>query len=88
VQIGFDFKYKHNNRMRVSVVYKKQECDWRIHASLDAKKESIQIKAFKPSHQCWNQYENAKVDVEYIATKYMSSFKDDPTWTHMHYNIW
>lgn len=35
---GFDFKYKHNDSMRVTVVYKEQDCTWRIHASLDAKK--------------------------------------------------
>jgi len=49
-----DFKYKHNDRVRVSVVCKEQGqgCDWRIHASLDAKKESIHIKTFIPDHQC------------------------------------
>jgi hypothetical protein len=44
MQQGFDFKYEHNDRVRVSVACKEQGCDWRIHASSDEKKESIQIK--------------------------------------------
>jgi hypothetical protein len=50
VQHWFDFKYKYNDRMSVSVVCKEQDCDRRIHASFNAKKESIQIKTFKPDH--------------------------------------
>lgn len=86
VQHVFDFKYKYNDRMRVNAVFKEQDCDWRIYASFDMKKESIQTKAFKPDYQCGNQYENTRADVEYIATEYMSSFKDDPALTHMHCN--
>jgi hypothetical protein len=29
------------------VVFKEQDCDWRIHASFDMNKESIHTKAFK-----------------------------------------
>jgi hypothetical protein len=82
---GFDFKYKYNDRVRVRVsAFCKDEgegCKWRIHASLDAKKESIQIKTFRPDHQYGNQYENTRADVQFLATKYMPDFKDDPTWT-------
>ncbi|XP_062170398.1 uncharacterized protein LOC133876128 [Alnus glutinosa] len=69
--------------VRVSAVCKEQGegCELRIHASLDAKKESIQIKTFRLDHQCGNQYENTMVDVQFLATKYMPDFKDDPTWT-------
>jgi hypothetical protein len=38
VQNVFDFKYKHNDSMRVTAVCKEQDCTWRIHASLDANK--------------------------------------------------
>jgi hypothetical protein len=67
----------------VTAVCKEQgaSCDWRVHASLDAKNESIQIKTFIPDHQCENQYENKRCDVEFLATKYMPDFKGDPTWT-------
>jgi hypothetical protein len=43
VQHVFDFKFKHNDRGRVTAVCKEQDYTWRIHASLDAKKEAIQI---------------------------------------------
>ncbi len=38
VQHEFDFKYKHNDRVRASAVCNKQDCDWRIQASFNAKK--------------------------------------------------
>jgi hypothetical protein len=81
VQHGFDFKYKHNDCVRVSAVCKEKYCIWRIHESLDAKKKSTQIETFVLDHQCENQYQNSRADVEYIATQYMPSFLDDPTWT-------
>lgn len=81
VQNSFDFKYKHNDRIRVTAVCKDEACSWRIHAAVDAKRESIQIKTFIPAHQCGNRYENTRADVEYLSKKYMSNFKDDPTWT-------
>jgi hypothetical protein len=64
MQHEFDCKYKHNDRVKVSAVCKEQGCDWRIHASFDAKKESIMRKIFKPDHQCGSQYENTRADVE------------------------
>jgi hypothetical protein len=50
VQHEFDFKYKHNDRVRVTAVCKEQDYIWRIHGSLDAKKEATQIKTFVPDH--------------------------------------
>jgi hypothetical protein len=55
MQYGFDFKYKHNDRVKVTTVCKEQDCTWRIHASLAAKKEAVQIKTFVPDHQCYGQ---------------------------------
>jgi hypothetical protein len=55
---------------------------------LDAKKELIQIKTFKLDHQCRNQYENTKADVEYLATQYMIDFKDDSIWTSYALQQW
>jgi hypothetical protein len=81
VQHEFNFKYKHNDRLRVTAVCKEQDCTWRIHVSLDAKKEAMQIKTFVPNHQCGNQYETKRADVEFLVAKYTPDFKDDPTWT-------
>jgi hypothetical protein len=63
VQNGFDFKYKHNDSVRVIAVCKEQDCTWRVHASLDTKKEAIHIKTFVPDHQCRNQNENKRAGV-------------------------
>jgi len=38
VQHEFDFKYKHNDRVRASAVCNKQDCDWRIQASFMQRK--------------------------------------------------
>jgi hypothetical protein len=52
MQNQFDFIFKHNDNVRVSAVCKEVGCQWRILASLEAKKESIQIKTFKPELEC------------------------------------
>jgi len=52
VQNQFDFKLKQSDKVRVSAVCKEVGCQWRILASLEAKKESIQIKTFKPELEC------------------------------------
>jgi hypothetical protein len=46
---------------------------------MDARKESMQSKTFKPEHEYGNQYKNMRVDAEYLSVKYVSNFKDDPT---------
>jgi hypothetical protein len=40
VQHEFNFKFKHNDRGRVTAICKEQDCTWRIHVSLDAKKRA------------------------------------------------
>jgi hypothetical protein len=34
-----------------------------------------------PNHVCSNQYENTRTDVELLACKYKTNFKDNSTWT-------
>lgn len=81
VQNEFDYLYKHNDKGRVSTICKERHCSQRIHAFIDAKRTSIQIKIFYPIHICGNHYENSRCNVEYLVHAYKSSFKDDPIWT-------
>ncbi|XP_059454997.1 uncharacterized protein LOC132185210 [Corylus avellana] len=81
VQNGFDYNYKHNDFGRVSAICRETHCAWRIHASIDATRNCIQIKTFYLTHTCGNQYENTRYDVYYMICTYKKDFKDDPTWT-------
>jgi hypothetical protein len=74
VQNDFDYFYKHNDKGRVSAICREKHCSWRIHASIDAKRTSMQIKIFYPMHVCGNHYENTRYDVEYLICTYKSSF--------------
>jgi len=94
IQNRFDFVYKHNDRVRVTAVCK-ENCGWRIHASLTSNKGSFQIKTFHSTHECGSNYYNNKVDMNFIANRYKANFRDDPTWTiialkeqvHRDYNV-
>jgi len=84
----------HNDRVRVTAVCK-ENCGWRIHASLTSNKGSFQIKTFHSTHECGSNYYNNKVDMNFIANRYKANFRDDPTWTiialkeqvHRDYNV-
>jgi hypothetical protein len=84
VQNGFDYYYRHNDLGRVSAIcreHERNDCKWRIHASIDATRAYFQIKTLYLTHTCGSQYENTRCDVEYLVRVYKKDFKDDPTWT-------
>jgi hypothetical protein len=81
VQQGFDYLYKHNDMSTVSAICKEENCDWRIHTSIDATRTCTQIKTYYPTHVCDNQYVNTRCDVEYLVHTYKKDFKDDHMWT-------
>ena len=82
VQNGFDYHYRHNDLGRVSAIcreHKQRDCKWRAHASIGVIRTCFQIKTLYPTHNCGNQYENTRCDVEYLVRVYRKDFKDDPT---------
>jgi hypothetical protein len=81
VQQGYDYKFTHNDRCRVSVICMQESCYWRIHASTDATRTCTRIKRYYSTHSCGFQFENTKCDIKYLVRKYKRDFKDDPTWT-------
>jgi hypothetical protein len=80
IQNGFDYVYKHNDKIRVTAECK-LKCGWRIHASQSNARDAIQIKTFISTHNCGTQHENKKANVIWIANQYLEDFRDDPTWT-------
>jgi hypothetical protein len=52
VQQGYDYKFTHNDRCRVSAICMQENCHWRIHASTDATRTCTQIKTYYPTHFC------------------------------------
>ena len=79
VQKGYDYTYLQNEKLRVTAEYKEQ-CGWRIHASLTQMQDAFRIKTFKSKHNCGKHYHNRRVTSSQIASKYWEYIWDDITW--------
>jgi hypothetical protein len=75
VQNSFDYKCHHNEKMRVSAVWKKN-CLWRVHASWSNCKSFFQIKTFHSVYNCGSHYHNKRATISWAANRYIDSFRD------------
>jgi hypothetical protein len=75
VQNSFEYKCHHNEKMRVSAVWKKN-CLWRVHASWSNCKSFFQIKTFHSVYNCGSHYHNKRATISWAANRYIDSFRD------------
>ena len=79
MQNGYDIKYTRNENARITAICK-NDCGWRIHASLVQGEKTFQIKTINPVHKCGRSYDNHLVTSRYLSMKYLEKIRDDPEW--------
>ncbi|XP_059635476.1 uncharacterized protein LOC132277656 [Cornus florida] len=75
----YDIRFVKNEGNRVTATCSKN-CGWRIHASFNSEDGSFQIKTFNSKHTCSYNKLNSQASASYLATKYMDTIRDEPTW--------
>ena len=81
IQEGFGWGVK-NEKCRVTIECKVDDCIRRIHASLATYKETYQIKSYEGRHTCIRTMKNSDANSTWIAKKLASLLVVDP---HINY---
>ncbi|XP_028103349.1 uncharacterized protein LOC114302516 [Camellia sinensis] len=73
----YDLKWVRNENKRITAMCK-QECGFRIHASLMQNESTFQVKSLQPVHSCGRTYDNHLVTLRYLSQKYLERLKNSP----------
>ncbi|XP_022889631.1 uncharacterized protein LOC111405123 isoform X2 [Olea europaea var. sylvestris] len=75
-----NFKFRPNDGERAQAICKKDNCKFRIWASLNKALGCVQIKSKNSEHRCMRDRTNRHCTARYIAERYLETFKVDPDW--------
>jgi hypothetical protein len=66
-----------NERKRLTAVYSKGKCSWKLHASNDNRVNAMVIKTYNAHHSCQKKWVLKSCTYKWLADKYIESFKAD-----------
>ncbi|KAJ4955180.1 hypothetical protein NE237_011963 [Protea cynaroides] len=78
IQEEIEIMYLKNDKSRVTVVYCKRGCTWRIHASHTPNHTTYYVKSFNPKHSCGRVNTNKAASATWIARKQANRLKVVP----------
>lgn len=61
IQDGWEYTYIKNDRSRLRVICKKDDCPFELFASKMQHESTIMIKTYEPEHNCSRKFENSMV---------------------------
>ena len=79
IRNSFDMWFVKNHKSRITTVWSKSSCEWRLHAFVLLDGVSFQIKKLEDSHKCLNvnQAVNHMASVKWIIEKIQRRLKTD-----------
>jgi hypothetical protein len=79
VNKAVDIKFKLNEKIKISVHYKK-DCGWRLYVSVVLGELTFQIKTFQFVCICGKSFQHNQVNSSYVVRKYLQDFGKNPKW--------
>ena len=76
---GFNIKFRKSGERKVEVLCDR-DCPWRIHASLDGRKEYFVVKTLNDIHTCSRAPRNRQADYKWITTHFLEKSRMDMNW--------
>uniref|UniRef100_A0A2N9HEE9 Uncharacterized protein n=1 Tax=Fagus sylvatica TaxID=28930 RepID=A0A2N9HEE9_FAGSY len=74
-----DIKFKLNEKTKISV-HCKNDCGWRLYASVIPGELTFKIKTFQSVCTCGKSFQHSQVSSSYVARKYLQDFGKNPKW--------
>ena len=74
-----DIKFKLNEKTKI-YVHCKNDCGWRLYASVVPGKLTFQIKTFQSVCTCGKSFQHSQVSSSYVTRKYLQDFGKNPKW--------
>ncbi|XP_073138095.1 uncharacterized protein [Henckelia pumila] len=78
VKGGIEVVFYKNEKSRITVVCKEEECEWKIHASLVMGGPTFQIKTLKGRHTCSKAATSWLANYKYLAKKIEQVVRENP----------
>uniref|UniRef100_A0A2N9F2M6 Zinc finger PMZ-type domain-containing protein n=1 Tax=Fagus sylvatica TaxID=28930 RepID=A0A2N9F2M6_FAGSY len=79
VNKAVDIKFKLNEKTKI-FVHCKNDCGWRLYASVVPGELTFQIKTFQSVCTCGKSFQHSQVNSSYVARKYLQDFGKNPKW--------
>jgi hypothetical protein len=79
VNKAVDIKFKLNEKTKIFVHYK-NDCGWRLYASVVHGELTFQIKTFQSVCTCGKSFHHSQVNSSYVVRKYLQDFGKNPKW--------
>ena len=79
IQNHIDVKWKLNEKKKI-FVHCKNNCGWRIYASMVTGECTFKIKTLYPNCTCLLTFKNGQVTLAYMAKRYLEDFGKNPNW--------
>jgi hypothetical protein len=77
VNKAVDIKFKLNEKTKISF-HCKNDCGWRLYASVIPGELTFQIKTFHSVCTCGKSFQHSQVSSSYVARKYLQDFGKNP----------
>ncbi|KAL2504303.1 Uncharacterized protein Adt_19924 [Abeliophyllum distichum] len=80
VKRGREVKYKKDDKLRLQAVCVHDDCSWVLYARFHKTTNTFIIRTMALDHNCAMTFKNKHVDANFLAEKYMTTFKHNPDW--------
>ncbi|XP_062019055.1 uncharacterized protein LOC133735674 [Rosa rugosa] len=70
IQGGWEYVYIKNDKTRLRVVCKENNCPFELFASKMQHESTLMIKRYNPMHNCYRKFNNSMVRQKYLTTKF------------------
>ncbi|KAK9951610.1 hypothetical protein M0R45_007048 [Rubus argutus] len=85
IQDGWEYTYIKNDRSRLRVICKENDCPFELFASKMQHESTLMIKTYEPEHRCSRKFENNMVRVKYLTRRFMDQIKLNANWNTGNY---
>ncbi|XP_061353582.1 uncharacterized protein LOC133298332 [Gastrolobium bilobum] len=81
IDLGRQFKWLKNDKVRARAKCSNDECDWTIYCSWNNKMKAFQIKTFNNIHTCCRLFRNKRASRDWVAKKLEKRLMTQPNMT-------
>ncbi|XP_024190465.1 uncharacterized protein LOC112194459 [Rosa chinensis] len=80
IQGGWEYVFIKNDKSRLRVICKEDDCPFKLFASKMQHENTLMIKRYTPTHTCTRKFNNSMVKLRYLTTKFKDQIALNGAW--------
>ncbi|XP_024162805.1 uncharacterized protein LOC112169929 isoform X2 [Rosa chinensis] len=80
IQGGWEYVFVKNDKTRVRVVCKEDNCPFQLFASKMQHESTLMVKSYDPVHKCTRKFNNSMVKQKYLTSKFKDQIALNESW--------